>query len=135
MCDIFLYSLKNLSQDFISSICLFHAFLLFPITKMGWDQSTPDFPVNFFYVGGFILGIFKGFIPFLRVDWNFFPVFSGWADVKLTHEQQRILSHKIEPGQTVKIIAFAGKSPKRQKNVWTIPSLLLPSLIPLSEGL
>ncbi|XP_072774395.1 F-box DNA helicase 1 isoform X2 [Taeniopygia guttata] len=33
---------------------------------------------------------------------------SGWADVKLTHEQQRILSHKIEPGQTVKIMAFAG---------------------------
>ncbi|XP_023803109.1 F-box DNA helicase 1-like, partial [Cyanistes caeruleus] len=33
---------------------------------------------------------------------------SGWADVKLTHEQQRILNHKIEPGQTVKIMAFAG---------------------------
>ncbi|NWZ01348.1 FBH1 helicase, partial [Loxia curvirostra] len=32
----------------------------------------------------------------------------GWADVRLTHEQQRILSHKIEPGQTVKIMAFAG---------------------------
>ncbi|NXR17935.1 FBH1 helicase, partial [Cinclus mexicanus] len=30
------------------------------------------------------------------------------ADVKLTHEQQRILNHKIEPGQTVKIMAFAG---------------------------
>uniref|UniRef100_A0A8C9UF17 F-box DNA helicase 1 n=1 Tax=Serinus canaria TaxID=9135 RepID=A0A8C9UF17_SERCA len=39
---------------------------------------------------------------------HFFPVFSGWADVRLTHEQQRILSHKIEPGQTVKIMAFAG---------------------------
>ncbi|NWV82884.1 FBH1 helicase, partial [Dasyornis broadbenti] len=34
--------------------------------------------------------------------------FLGWADVKLTHEQQRILNHKIEPGQTVKIMAFAG---------------------------
>ncbi|NXN85982.1 FBH1 helicase, partial [Bombycilla garrulus] len=33
---------------------------------------------------------------------------SGQADVKLTHEQQRILNHKIEPGQTVKIMAFAG---------------------------
>ncbi|NXR45483.1 FBH1 helicase, partial [Hippolais icterina] len=33
---------------------------------------------------------------------------SGWADVKLTHEQQRILNHKIEPGQTVKIMALAG---------------------------
>ncbi|XP_074396449.1 F-box DNA helicase 1 isoform X4 [Zonotrichia albicollis] len=33
---------------------------------------------------------------------------SGRADVRLTHEQQRILSHKIEPGQTVKIMAFAG---------------------------
>ncbi|XP_033370247.1 F-box DNA helicase 1 [Parus major] len=33
---------------------------------------------------------------------------SGRADVKLTHEQQRILNHKIEPGQTVKIMAFAG---------------------------
>ncbi|NXB72852.1 FBH1 helicase, partial [Donacobius atricapilla] len=32
----------------------------------------------------------------------------GWADVKLTHEQQRILNHKIEPGQTVKIMALAG---------------------------
>ncbi|NXA69914.1 FBH1 helicase, partial [Mohoua ochrocephala] len=29
-------------------------------------------------------------------------------DVRLTHEQQRILNHKIEPGQTVKIMAFAG---------------------------
>ncbi|NXY11500.1 FBH1 helicase, partial [Pteruthius melanotis] len=33
---------------------------------------------------------------------------SGWPDVKLTHEQQRILNHKLEPGQTVKIMAFAG---------------------------
>ncbi|XP_066038716.1 F-box DNA helicase 1, partial [Chamaea fasciata] len=32
----------------------------------------------------------------------------GGADVKLTHEQQRILNHKIEPGQTVKIMALAG---------------------------
>ncbi|NXD28520.1 FBH1 helicase, partial [Spelaeornis formosus] len=32
----------------------------------------------------------------------------GRADVKLTYEQQRILNHKIEPGQTVKIMAFAG---------------------------
>ncbi|NWV23911.1 FBH1 helicase, partial [Origma solitaria] len=32
----------------------------------------------------------------------------GWPDVKLTHEQQRILNHKIEPGQIVKIMAFAG---------------------------
>ncbi|KAI1239554.1 hypothetical protein IHE44_0012680, partial [Lamprotornis superbus] len=31
----------------------------------------------------------------------------GGADVRLTHEQQRILNHKIEPGQTVKIMAFA----------------------------
>ncbi|XP_063998837.1 F-box DNA helicase 1 [Pogoniulus pusillus] len=35
-----------------------------------------------------------------------------WAgscpDIKLTHEQQRILNHKIEPGQIVKIMAFAG---------------------------
>ncbi|NWR43627.1 FBH1 helicase, partial [Regulus satrapa] len=30
------------------------------------------------------------------------------SDVKLTHEQQRILNHRIEPGQTVKIMAFAG---------------------------
>ncbi|NXA30843.1 FBH1 helicase, partial [Eudromia elegans] len=29
-------------------------------------------------------------------------------DIKLTHEQQRILNHKIEPGQIVKIMAFAG---------------------------
>ncbi|NXI04389.1 FBH1 helicase, partial [Pachycephala philippinensis] len=33
---------------------------------------------------------------------------SGLPDVRLTHEQQRILNHKIEPGQTVKIMAFAG---------------------------
>ncbi|KGL75878.1 F-box only protein 18, partial [Tinamus guttatus] len=35
-----------------------------------------------------------------------------WAgncpDIKLTHEQQRILNHKIERGQIVKIMAFAG---------------------------
>ncbi|KFP81626.1 F-box only protein 18, partial [Acanthisitta chloris] len=30
------------------------------------------------------------------------------SEVKLTHEQQRILSHRIEPGQVVKIMAFAG---------------------------
>ncbi|NWU54256.1 FBH1 helicase, partial [Dromas ardeola] len=31
-----------------------------------------------------------------------------WPEVKLTHEQQRILNHKIEHGQIVKIMAFAG---------------------------
>ncbi|NWU87607.1 FBH1 helicase, partial [Onychorhynchus coronatus] len=30
------------------------------------------------------------------------------VEVKLTHEQQRILNHRIEPGQIVKIMAFAG---------------------------
>uniref|UniRef100_A0A672THJ8 F-box DNA helicase 1 n=1 Tax=Strigops habroptila TaxID=2489341 RepID=A0A672THJ8_STRHB len=33
---------------------------------------------------------------------------SGRPEVKLTHEQQRILNHKIECGQVVKIMAFAG---------------------------
>ncbi|XP_073185002.1 F-box DNA helicase 1 isoform X4 [Lepidochelys kempii] len=37
---------------------------------------------------------------------------SGWPsnklDIKLTHEQQRILNHTILPGQVVKIMAFAG---------------------------
>ncbi|NWH85798.1 FBH1 helicase, partial [Aegithalos caudatus] len=33
---------------------------------------------------------------------------SGWADIQLTQEQQRILNHKIQPGQTVKIMALAG---------------------------
>ncbi|NXQ98265.1 FBH1 helicase, partial [Sagittarius serpentarius] len=33
---------------------------------------------------------------------------SNWPEVKLTHEQQRILNHKIERGQIVKIMAFAG---------------------------
>ncbi|XP_065531647.1 F-box DNA helicase 1 isoform X4 [Lathamus discolor] len=33
---------------------------------------------------------------------------SGWPEVKLTHEQQRVLNHKIERGQIVKIMAFAG---------------------------
>ncbi|NXU30455.1 FBH1 helicase, partial [Thalassarche chlororhynchos] len=32
----------------------------------------------------------------------------NWPEVKLTHEQQRILNHKIERGQIVKIMAFAG---------------------------
>ncbi|NWX37521.1 FBH1 helicase, partial [Notiomystis cincta] len=32
----------------------------------------------------------------------------GCPDLKLTHEQQRILNHKIKPDQTVKIMAFAG---------------------------
>ncbi|NWY22717.1 FBH1 helicase, partial [Aphelocoma coerulescens] len=45
---------------------------------------------------------------FPTFDWSFFPVFSGLLGVRLTHEQQRILNHKIEPGQTVKIMAFAG---------------------------
>ncbi|XP_074725748.1 F-box DNA helicase 1 isoform X1 [Strix uralensis] len=35
-------------------------------------------------------------------------LWSGCSEVKLTHEQQRILNHKIERGQIVKIIAFAG---------------------------
>ncbi|NXN31602.1 FBH1 helicase, partial [Nycticryphes semicollaris] len=33
---------------------------------------------------------------------------ANWPNVKLTHEQQRILNHKIEHGQIVKIMAFAG---------------------------
>ncbi|NXA13833.1 FBH1 helicase, partial [Sapayoa aenigma] len=33
---------------------------------------------------------------------------AGFPEVKLTHEQQRILNHRIRPGQTVKIVAFAG---------------------------
>uniref|UniRef100_A0A8B9IR03 F-box DNA helicase 1 n=1 Tax=Anser cygnoides TaxID=8845 RepID=A0A8B9IR03_ANSCY len=33
---------------------------------------------------------------------------SRLSEVKLTHEQQRILNHKIERGQVVKIMAFAG---------------------------
>ncbi|NXC42780.1 FBH1 helicase, partial [Penelope pileata] len=33
---------------------------------------------------------------------------SSLSEVKLTHEQQRILNHKIERGQVVKIMAFAG---------------------------
>uniref|UniRef100_A0A8C3BAB4 F-box DNA helicase 1 n=1 Tax=Cairina moschata TaxID=8855 RepID=A0A8C3BAB4_CAIMO len=33
---------------------------------------------------------------------------SSLSEVKLTHEQQRILNHKIECGQVVKIMAFAG---------------------------
>ncbi|KAM6419459.1 F-box DNA helicase 1 isoform 3-T3 [Pluvialis apricaria] len=32
----------------------------------------------------------------------------SWPELKLTHEQQRILNHKIEHGQIVKIMAFAG---------------------------
>lgn len=39
-------------------------------------------------------------------------IFSSCPEVKLTHEQQRILNHKIEYGQVVKIMAFAGKSRK-----------------------
>ncbi|NXI79433.1 FBH1 helicase, partial [Rhipidura dahli] len=35
-------------------------------------------------------------------------VSSDQPDVRLTHEQQRILRHRIEPGQTVKIMALAG---------------------------
>ncbi|XP_039245315.1 F-box DNA helicase 1 isoform X2 [Pipra filicauda] len=31
-----------------------------------------------------------------------------WSSFPLTHEQQRILNHRIEPGQIVKIMAFAG---------------------------
>ncbi|XP_051631408.1 F-box DNA helicase 1 isoform X3 [Manacus candei] len=35
-------------------------------------------------------------------------LWSSWGEIKLTHEQQRILNHRIEPGQIVKIMAFAG---------------------------
>ncbi|XP_027527014.1 F-box DNA helicase 1 [Neopelma chrysocephalum] len=35
-------------------------------------------------------------------------LWSSCGEVKLTHEQQRILNHRIEPGQIVKIMAFAG---------------------------
>jgi len=55
------------------------------------------------YVGGLIF-----LIPFAV----FFSAFSSWPELKLTHEQQRILNHKIERGQIVKIMAFAGKSQK-----------------------
>ncbi|KFQ95070.1 F-box only protein 18, partial [Nipponia nippon] len=35
-------------------------------------------------------------------------LWSSLPEIKLTHEQQRILNHKIEHGQIVKIMAFAG---------------------------
>ncbi|XP_051468099.1 F-box DNA helicase 1 isoform X2 [Apus apus] len=35
-------------------------------------------------------------------------LWSSRPEIKLTHEQLRILNHKIEPGQIVKIMAFAG---------------------------
>ncbi|NXX43362.1 FBH1 helicase, partial [Tricholaema leucomelas] len=35
-------------------------------------------------------------------------LWAGCPEIKLTHEQQKILNHKIEPGQIVKIMAFAG---------------------------
>lgn len=61
-----------------------------------------------FYVGGFCF-----LIPFALCFFFFFsPAFRSWPEVKLTHEQQRILNHKIEHGQIVKIMAFAGKSQK-----------------------
>ena len=38
--------------------------------------------------------------------------FSSRADmvVKLTHEQLRIVNHNVQPGEVIKIIAFAGQS-------------------------
>lgn len=30
--------------------------------------------------------------------------------VKLTHEQLRIVNHNVQPGEVIKIIAFAGQS-------------------------
>ncbi|XP_027765290.1 F-box DNA helicase 1, partial [Empidonax traillii] len=35
-------------------------------------------------------------------------LWSSCHEVQLTHEQQRILNHRIQPGQIVKIMAFAG---------------------------
>ncbi|XP_050181410.1 F-box DNA helicase 1 isoform X2 [Myiozetetes cayanensis] len=35
-------------------------------------------------------------------------LWSSCDEVQLTHEQQRILNHRIQPGQIVKIMAFAG---------------------------
>lgn len=39
-------------------------------------------------------------------------IFFSRADmvVKLTHEQLRIVNHNVQPGEVIKIIAFAGQS-------------------------
>uniref|UniRef100_A0A8C3LZL2 F-box DNA helicase 1 n=1 Tax=Chrysolophus pictus TaxID=9089 RepID=A0A8C3LZL2_CHRPC len=44
---------------------------------------------------------------------------SNLSEVKLTHEQQRILNHKIERGQIVKIMAFAGKSSNTNQEIFS----------------
>lgn len=53
----------------------------------------------------------------------FFLFFSSLSEVKLTHEQQRILNHKIERGQIVKIMAFAGKSSNTNQEIFCSRSL------------
>ncbi|NXP28361.1 FBH1 helicase, partial [Scytalopus superciliaris] len=40
---------------------------------------------------------------------------SSWPRLSLTHEQQRILNHEIQPGHVVKIVAFAGTG-----KTWTL---------------
>lgn len=70
------------------------------------------------------MGGFFFLIPFTL----FFSGFSSWPEVKLTHEQQRILNHKIEHGQIVKIMAFAGKSQKLCCKNKCITSNAVPSL-------
>lgn len=67
----------------------------------------------------FILNSFYLF----RVFFFFFSYFSSLSEVKLTHEQQRILNHKIERGQIVKIMAFAGKSSNTNQEIFCSHSL------------
>jgi len=67
------------------------------------------FILNSFY-------LFRGFF-------FFFSYFSSLSEVKLTHEQQRILNHKIERGQIVKIMAFAGKSSNTNQEIFCSHSL------------
>lgn len=62
-------------------------------------------------------------IPFTYLGFFFFSFFSNLSEVKLTHEQQRILNHKIEHGQIVKIMAFAGKSSNTNQDIFCSHSL------------
>lgn len=63
--------------------------------------------VCLFYLGGFFY-----YYYFLNSFRSVFFWFRSSPEIKLTHEQQRILNHEIKHGQIVKIMAFAGKSQK-----------------------
>lgn len=108
------------SPGFILSLCYLQSFLI-PCSSPLHNNQVALVPPSCLWEGisrsiGFLLLLVDvvGLCGSIYVLHSFpsllLSAFNSRPEVKLTHEQQRVLNHKIEHGQIVKIMAFAGKS-------------------------